>query len=96
MDIKSYRAFTLARTTCLPFALGWLLGDAEWAMGIVQNSNGHEWGEFLRCSGGLLSDAPWRLMAAFLTWRELPIPRNLQPVVERVNQLLVSQPRPYT
>ena len=96
MDIENFRAVTLALTIHLPLAFGWLVEDAKWAMGTVWGHQGHEWGDFLRRSGSLLPDAHERLMAAWLTWRELPIPSNLLPVVERVNQPRVPQPEPGT
>ena len=32
MNIHNCRAGTVALTSCLPFAFGWLVGDGEWAM----------------------------------------------------------------
>ena len=45
MNIHNYRAVTVALTSRLPFALGWLVGDGEWAMGLARNAPGHEWGD---------------------------------------------------
>ena len=33
MNLNNYRTTVVTLTTCLLFAFGWLMGDAEWAMG---------------------------------------------------------------
>ena len=53
MNRENYRAVVLTLTTHLPYFFGWFVGDAEWAMGMVRSVHGHEWGQFLRRSGGL-------------------------------------------
>ena len=93
MNIDNYRAIALVLTTRVAFAFGWLVGDAEWAMGIFQGSHDHEWGGFLPRRGDLLPDAHERVLAAWLTLTKIPVPRNLRPVVERANWPLVPQPR---
>ena len=69
--------------TRLPFAFGWLVVDAEWAMGIVRSAHGGKWGDFLHHSGAMTPGATERLMAAYLTWRGIPLPRSLQPLARR-------------
>ena len=44
-NIENYRAVTVALSSRLPFAFGWLSGDGEWAMGLARNAHGHEWGD---------------------------------------------------
>ena len=45
---NNYRNIVVTLTTRLPIAFGWLLGDAEWAMGIARGAHGAEWGEFFQ------------------------------------------------
>ena len=96
MDRNNWRATVLILTTRLPFTFGWLVGDAEWATGVLRGTHGHEWGDFFRRSGGLVKGAPERLMAAYLTWRGMPLLRRLVPVPRRAHQPLVPQPQPGT
>ena len=59
-------------------------------MGFVRRSHGHEWGEVLCRSWGLHpGNATQRLIPAWKTWRQIPVPKWLQPVVTLANQLLV-------
>ena len=45
MNSENYRAVTVVLFTRLPFAFGWLVGDAEWAIGLVRGAHGQEWGD---------------------------------------------------
>ena len=66
-------------------------------MGIVCGAKDPEWGAFLRRSGGLHpGDAIERLMAAWITWRQIPVPRWLQPAVQRAHQPPVTPTPPGT
>ena len=47
MNHNNYRTIVVTLTTRLPIAFGWLVGDAEWAMGIARGAHGGEWGEIL-------------------------------------------------
>ena len=76
MKRDNWRAILVTLTTRLPFTLGWLLGDAEWAIGGVRGAHGHECGNVFRRSGGMVEGAPDRLMAAYLTWRGIPGPAD--------------------
>ena len=67
MNRDNWRTTVLTLTTCLPFTFGWLVGDVECAMGMIRGADGHEWGDFSRCSGVMTKGAPERLMAANLT-----------------------------
>ena len=96
MNTENYRAVTLALTTRLVFAFGWLVGDAKWAMGIIRGAHGDEWAEFRRSGGLCPGDATKRLIVAWMTWRQIPVPRWLQPAVERANPPLVPPPQPGT
>ena len=80
-----WRTTVPSLTTCLLFNFGWLVGDAEWAMGIVGGAHGNEWGDFLHRSVGLVEGAAKRLMAAYLTWRGIRLPRRLMPVARAPN-----------
>ena len=42
---NNYRNIVVTLTTRLPIAFGWLLGDAEWAMGIARGAHGAGWGD---------------------------------------------------
>ena len=77
MNRDNRRATLLTLTALLPFTFGWLVGDAEWAMGVVRGAHGHEWGDFFRRSRGMVEGALERLMAACLTWRGGPSPTDL-------------------
>ena len=65
-------------------------------MGVVRGAHGNEWGDFFHRSGALVEGAPERLMAAYLTWRGIPLPRSLVPVARRAQPPLVPPPRPGT
>ena len=97
MNVENYRAVTVALSIRLPFAFGWLLREGEWAIGLAQNAQGHEFRELFFRSGGLRpGDTIYRVMAAWLTWRQIPVPEWLQPVVERAHQPTVPQTLPGT
>ena len=51
MNHDNYRTTVVTLTTRLPFAFGWLLGDAEWAMGIVRGTHGGKGGEIFHRGG---------------------------------------------
>ena len=57
MNHNNYRTIDVTLTTRLPIAFGWLVGDAEWAMGIARGAHGAELGEFFHsdreADGGL-------------------------------------------
>ena len=86
MNIQNYRAVTVAPSSRLPLALRWLVSDGEWAMGLARNAHGHEWGDLFWRSWGLRPDIIERVMAAWLTWRQIPVPEWLRPVVARAPQ----------
>ena len=86
MNVENYSANTVALSTRLPFALGGLVGDGEWAMGLARSAHGHEWGGLFYHSGGLRPGHNiYRVKAAWLTWRQIPVPGWLQPVVQRAH-----------
>ena len=93
MNLYNYRTTVVTLTTRLPFAFGWLVGDAEWAMGIVRGAHGGKWGNFFYRSGAMTEGATERLMAAYLTWRGIPLTRSLPPLARRAIQPHVSPPR---
>ena len=93
MNLDNYRTTVVTLTIRLPFTFGWLVGDAEWAMGIVRVAHGHEWGEFFRRSGAMTEGATERLMAAHLTCGGIPLTRSLQPLARRAQQPHVPPPR---
>ena len=93
---NNYRNIVVTLTTRLPIAFGWLVGDAEWAMGIARGAHGAEWGDFLRRGGAMTPGATERLMAAYLTWRGIPPPRSLGSLMQRTLQLHVLPPQPGT
>ena len=62
MNRDSWRATVLTLTTRLPFSFGRLVGDVEWATGVVPGAHGHEWADFFRRSRGMVEGAPKRLM----------------------------------
>ena len=86
MNLNNYRTTVVSLTTRRRFAFGWLVGDAEWAMGIVRGAHGGEWGTFFGRSGAMTAGATERLIAAYLTWRGIPLPRSLQPWAQRAQQ----------
>ena len=96
MNHDNWRTSVLTLTNCLPFTFGWLVGDAEWAMGIARGANRHEWGDFFCRIGGMTKGAPERLMAAYLTRRGIPLPHRLEPVARRARQPLGPLPQPGT
>ena len=96
MNCDNWRTTVLSFTTRLPFTFGWLVGDAESAMGIARGAQGHEGRDFFRRSGSMTEGAPKRLMAAYLTWRGIPLARRLVPVAHRAQQPLVPAPQPGT
>ena len=72
--------------TRLRIAFGWLVGDAEWAMGIARGAHGAEWGDFFHRGGAMTPGATKRLMAAYPTWRGIPPPRSLESLIQRTLQ----------
>ena len=94
MNVENYRAVTVALSICLPFAFGWLVGDGEWAMGLARNTHSHEWGDLSFRSGGLRpNDVIYRVMAAWSTWKKIPVPEWLRPVVKKAKQPPVCPPQ---
>ena len=87
MNHNKYRTTVVTLTTRLPSAFGWLVGDAEWAMGIVRGAHGGELGEFFHRGNAMTQGATERLMAAYLTWRgarqEVSPPGTLMPPPQR-------------
>ena len=73
-NLNHYRNIVVTLTTRLPIAFSWLVGDAEWAMGIARGPHGTEWGNFFHRGGAMTPGATKRLMAAYLTWRGTPPP----------------------
>ena len=96
MNHENWRTLVLTLTTRLPSTFGWLVGDAEWAEGIACGTDDQEFGEFFCRSGGMTEGAPDRVMAAYLTWRWIPLPGRLVPVACRARQPLVPLPQPGT
>ena len=70
---NNYRNIVVTLTTRLPIAFGWLVGDAEWAMGIVRGAHGAEWGDFFHRGGAMTPGATERLMAAYLSGGGYPL-----------------------
>ena len=93
---NNYRNIVVTLTTRLPIAFGWLVGGAEWAMGIARGAHGAEWGVFFHRGGVMTPGATERLMAAYLTWRGIPPPRSLESLIERTLQPHVPPPQPGT
>ena len=62
MNFNNYRTTVVTLTNGLPFAFSWLVGDAEWAMGIVRSAHGGEWGDFFHRSGAMTPGATKWLM----------------------------------
>ena len=92
MNHNNYRTIVVTLTTRLPITFGWLVGNAEWAMGIARGADGGKWGEFFHRGGAMTPRATERLMAAYLTWRGIPPPRSLRPLVQRAQQPHVPPP----
>ena len=65
-------------------------------MGIVRGAHGGELGDFFHRSGAKNAGSTERLMAAYLTWRGIPLPRSLQPLAQRAQQPHVPPPQPGT
>ena len=98
MNFNNYRTTVVTLATRLPFAFGWLVGDAEWAMGIVRGAHGGEWGDFFYRSGAMTQGATGRLMAAYFTWRGTPEgPARDNPIrgPERVQRRASPAPLPW-
>ena len=96
MNLNNFRTTVVTFTTRLPYAFGWLVGDTEWAMGIVRRTGGGELGNFFHRSGAITAEATERLMVAYLTWRGIPLPGSLQPLAQRAQQPNVPPPQPGT
>ena len=95
MNHNNYCTIVVTLTTRLPVAFGWLVMDAEWAMGIARGAHCAEWGEFFHRGGAMTQGATERLMAAYRTWRGIPPRRSLRPLVQRAQQPHVP-PQPGT
>ena len=95
-NLNNYRTIVVTLTTRLLIAFGWLVGDAEWAMGIARCAHGAEWGDFFHRGGALTLRATEWLMAAYLTWRGIPPSRSLRSLVQRVRQPHVPPPQSAT
>ena len=93
---NNYRNIVVTLTTRLPIAFGWLVGDAEWAMGIARGAHGAEWGDYFHRDGAMTLGATEMLMAAYLTWRGIPPPRSLESLIQRTLQPHVPPPQPGT
>ena len=96
MNLNNYRTTVVTVTCRLPFAFCWLVADAEWAMGIVRGARGGEWKDFFNGSSAMTEGATERLMAAYLRWRGIPLPRSLTPFARRAKQPHNPPPRPGT
>ena len=96
MNHNNYITIGVTLTTCLPLGFGWLVGDAEWGIGIARGTHGGELGEFFDCGGAMTPGATNTLMAAYLTWRGIPPPRSLQLMAQRAQQPHVPPPQPGT
>ena len=86
----------MATSSRLPFAFGWLLRDGEWAMGHARYAHSHDWGDLFWRNGGPGPDTIDRVMAAWLTWRQIPVPEWRRPVVARARQPAAPPPQPCT
>ena len=64
MNLNIWCTTVFALTNHLPFTFGWLVGDADWAMGVVRGAHSNECRDFLDRSGALTEGARERLMAA--------------------------------
>ena len=96
MNHENWRTTVHSLNTCLQFTFGWLVADTECAMGISRGAHGHKWGEFFCRREGMTEGASERLMAAYLTWRGIPLPKRLLPVARRARQQLVPPWQPGT
>ena len=65
MNHNNYRTIFVTLTTRLLIAFSWLVGGAEWAMGIARGAHGGEWGEFFHRGWSMTPGATERLMAAY-------------------------------
>ena len=63
MNLNNYCTTVVTLTSRLPFALSWLVGDAEWAMGVVRGAHRRKWGDFFHRSGALTEGATERQKA---------------------------------
>ena len=91
---NNYRNIVVTLTTRLSIAFDWLVGDAEWVMGIARGAHGAEWGDFLHRGGAMTPGATERLMAAYLSRRGIPPPRSLGSLIQRTPQPHVPPPQP--
>ena len=94
-----YATQRLQPATTTPWATregGARIDALGWAMGIVRGANGGKMENFLHRSGAMTKGATERLMAAYLTWRDIPLPRSLEPLARRAQQPHVPPPRPGT
>ena len=96
MNLNNYRTTVVTLAGRLPFTFCWLVWDAEWVMRVVRGAHGGELADFFHCSGALIQGAPERLMAAYLMWRGIPLPRSLAPLARCAQQPHVPPPRPGT
>ena len=96
MNLNNWRTTVVSLTTRLLFTFGWLVGDAEWATGVVRGADGDRWGDFFHRSRALIEGAPERMMVVYLTWRGIPLPCSLVSLVRRAQQPHVPPPRPGT
>ena len=58
MNHNNYCTIVVTLTTRLPLAFGWLVGDAELAMGIPRGAHGAKWGDFFRRGGAMTRERP--------------------------------------
>ena len=65
-------------------------------MGIARGTHGAKWGNFFHRGGAVTPGATKRLMAAYLTWRGIPPPRNLESLIQCTLQPHVPPPQPGT
>ena len=96
MTLNNYGTNVVNLTTCRPFTFSWLVGDGDGGMGVVRGTYGGECGDFFHGSGALTEGAPERLMAAYLTWRGIPLPCSIAPLALRAQRPHVPPPRPGT
>ena len=83
MSHNNHCTIFVTLTSSLLIAFVCLVGDVELAMGIARGAHGAERGEFFHRGGAMTPGATERLMAAYLTWRGIPPPRSLRPLVQR-------------
>ena len=62
-------------------------------MATVRGAHGGEWGEFFHRGGAMTPGTTERLMAAYLTWRGIPLQSSLQPLAQRAQQPHVPPPQ---